>query len=61
MAKETKIGLLCEATGEVTEFEVSHAERILAMRDSGWQLPEDSDYELREDGTISRRDKKKGK
>ena len=61
MAKETMIGLLCEATGEVTEFAVDHAERILAMRDSGWALPEDSEYELNEDGTIGRRDKKKGK
>lgn len=61
MAKETKTGLLCEATGEVTEFAVDHAERILRMRNSGWVLPEDSDYELNEDGTLSRRDKKKGK
>lgn len=61
MAKETQIGLVCVATGDVTEFEVSHAERILAMRDSGWAIPEDSDYQLGEDGSIVRRDKKKGK
>ena len=61
MAKVTQVKLLCLANGEVTEFAVDHAERILAMRDSGWELPEDSEFELNEDGTISRRDKKKGK
>ena len=55
------VSLVCIATGTKTDFEVSHAERILAIRDSGWELPEDGDYELKEDGTISRRDKKKGK
>lgn len=60
MAKTTMVSLVCIATGTETAFEVSHAERILAFRDSGWALPEGSDYELKEDGTISRRDKKKG-
>ena len=55
------VGLLCEATGEVTEFAVDHAERILKMRDSGWVLPEDSEYKLGEDGTLSRESKKTGK
>ena len=61
MAKETKVGLLCEATGTVTEFGVEHDERILQMRDSGWVLPEDSEYKLGEDGTLNRRSKKTGK
>lgn len=61
MAKVTEVSLVCLANGEVTGFAVDHAERILAMRDSGWGLPEDSEYELNEDGTIGRRDKKKGK
>ena len=60
MAKETLVGLLNEGTGKVEQFAVDHAERILKMRDPGWVLPEDSDYQLNEDGTISRRDKKKG-
>jgi hypothetical protein len=60
MAKETLIGLLCEATGEVTDFEVAHAERILNMKDSGWLLPEDSAFMRNEDGTITRRGKKAG-
>ena len=61
MAKVTDVKLVCLANGEVTAFAVDHAERILAMRDSGWELPKDSEFELNEDGTISRRDKKKGK
>ena len=54
------VSLVCIATGTVTDFEVSHAERILAIRDSGWALPDGGDYELREDGTLSRRNKEKG-
>ena len=61
MAKVTEVSLVCLANGEVTGFAVDHAERILAMRDSGWALPDDSEYELNEDGTIGRRDKKNGK
>ena len=61
MAKVTEVSLVCLANGEVTGFAVDHAERILAMHESGWALPEDSEYELNEDGTIGRRDKKKGK
>ena len=52
------VSLVCIATGTKTDFEVSHAERIMAMRDSGWALADE--YELNEDGTISRRDKKQG-
>ena len=54
------VSLVCIATGTTTDFEVSHAERILAIRDIGWALPEDGDYELREDGTLGRRNKEKG-
>ena len=46
--------------GAKREFEIDHAERILRMSRSGWQLPEDSEYEYK-DGFIIRRDKKKGK
>ena len=60
MGKTTMVSLVCIATGTVTDFEVSHAERILAIRDSGWMLPEDGEFELKEDGIISRRDTKKG-
>lgn len=61
MAKETKVGLLCEATGQIREFGIEHAERILNIPRSGWALPKDSEYQRNEDGTISRRNKKEGK
>lgn len=60
MAKVTRVKLVCIANGEMTEFDIDHAERILAMRDSGWALPLDGEFKLEEDGTISRRDKEKG-
>ena len=60
MAKSTKVKLLSVEDGRQLEFEVDHAERILAMRDSGWALPEDSEYELK-DGTLNRRPKKDSK
>ena len=60
MAKVTKVALATENEGAIREFEIDHAERILAMPRSGWVLPKDSEFEYK-DGTISRRDKKKGK
>ena len=54
-AKITEVVLEC--AGGRQAFAVDHAERILAMRDSGWWLPEGSEYEMK-DGSISRRDKK---
>lgn len=60
MAKTTTVPLMRQYDGEVMEFEVSHAERIMKMPNSGWQLPEDSEYELK-DGTINPRDKGKAK
>ena len=61
MGKVTKVTLATVSEGATREFDIDHAERILAIPRSGWALPEDSDYELAEDGTIVRRDKKKGK
>ena len=60
MAKVTMVTLATVSEGATREFDIDHAERILAMPRSGWMLPEDSEFELK-DGTISRRDKKKGK
>lgn len=57
--KSTKV-TLATTDGDEREFDVEHAERILRMRNSGWVLPEDSEYKF-EDGTISRRDKKDSK
>lgn len=57
MAKITKVTLNCPALGS-REFEVCHAERLLAMpRNGGWQLPENSNY-VYENGSISRRNQK---
>ena len=61
MAKVTKVTLATVSEGATREFDIDHAERILKMRKSGWQLPKDSDFELTSDGTISRRSKTKGK
>ena len=60
MAKVTKVALATVNEGAIREFEIDHAERILAIPHSGWELPKDSDFEY-VDGTINRRDKKKGK
>ena len=60
MAKVTKVTLATVSEGATREFDIDHAERILAIPSSGWTLPKDSEYELK-DGTINRRDKKKGK
>ena len=59
MAKVTKVALATVNEGAVREFDIEHAERILAIRDSGWRLPEDSQF-VYDNGTINRRDKKKG-
>ena len=53
------VSLVCLATGTETAFEIDHAERILNIKDSGWAIPEKSEYEFK-DGTIIRRDKGKG-
>lgn len=60
MGKVTMVSLVCLATGKETAFEADHAERILNIRNSGWALPEKSEYKF-EDGTLSRRDKKESK
>lgn len=60
MAKATKVTLCCPRHGMVAEFEASHAERILRMRNNGgWELPEDSRFEFdRENGITYKRHKK---
>lgn len=57
-SKQTRITLNCPALGD-RQFEVSHAERLLAMpNNGGWHLPENSQYKY-ENGSISRRHKDK--
>ena len=60
MAKVTTVPLVCIETGESTDFAIDHAERILNITDSGWELPEGSEFEFK-DGTIIRRSKKADK
>ena len=60
MAKVTRVALATRNEGALREFDIDHAQRILAIRNSGWVLPENSEFEYK-DGTISRRDKKKSK
>ena len=60
MAKVTKVALATENEGAIREFDIDHAERILAMLRSGWVLPKNSEFEY-VDGSINRRNKNKGK
>ena len=60
MAKVTTVALATVNEGAKQEFTIDHAERILAIPNSGWMLPKDSEFEY-SNGTINRRDKKKGK
>ena len=60
MGKVTMVALATKE-GERREFPIGEAETLLNMRRSGWTLPKDSEYERLNDGTISRRNKEKGK
>lgn len=59
MGKVTRITLVTINGGAEREFDLDHAERILAIPNSGWKLV-DEDFEY-VDGTINRRNTKKGK
>ena len=60
MAKVTRLALATVAEGAIREFDIDHAEHILQIPNSGWQIPKDSDFEYI-DGAINRRNKGKGK
>ena len=55
----TKVTLATINEGAELQFDIDHAERILAIPNYGWKL-QDKDFEYT-NGTINRRDKKKGK
>ena len=55
----TKVTLATINEGAEQQFDIDHAERILAIKNSGWKLA-DQDFEY-VDGTINRRSKTKGK
>lgn len=59
-AKVTKIALMRIDNEQVQEFEVTHAERLLRMRNNGgWVLPEKSNYQFdKENGITSKRHQK---
>ena len=58
-AKTTNVKLSCEQIGcKQKEFEVTHAERLLAMPNNGGWYLDDEDYALK-DGNIIRRIKDK--
>ena len=59
MAKVTKVTLATINEGAEQQFDIDHAERILAIPNCGWKL-QDKEFEYA-DGTINRRDKTKGK
>ena len=60
MAKVTRVALATVKEGARQQFDIDHAERILSIPNSGWELPKDSEFEY-VNGTISRRDKKKNR
>ena len=60
MGKVTMVALATKE-GDKREFPIGEAETLLRMRRSGWELPKDSEYELSNDGTITRRNSQKGK
>lgn len=60
-AKTTKVTLVCNVNGKTQEFEISHAERLLRMRNNGgWELPENSTFNFDlNNGFTSKRNKTK--
>ena len=41
----TSVTLVALPAGTRQSFSIDHAERLLRMPNSGWELPKDSDYE----------------
>ena len=58
-AKTTRITLV-STSGSAQDFEVTHAERLLKLRNSAWTLPENSEYRF-ENGSIIRHTTKRPK
>ena len=57
-AKTTTVTLVVPEHNMSQDFEFSHAERLLGMRNNGgWQLPKDSKYEFKNGSLNSRKDK----
>ncbi len=43
--RPTSVTLVALSAGIQQSFSIDHAERLLRMPNSGWELPKDSDYE----------------
>ena len=43
--RSTSVTLVALPAGIQQSFSIDHAERLLRMPNSGWELPKDSDYE----------------
>ena len=57
-AKETKVVLVCPRHNLTQELEITHAERLLRMKNNGgWELPADSKFIFNENG-IKRKSNK---
>jgi len=61
MAKFTEVELETLDSSKRQTFEINHAERILRMPQSGWQLPSDSNYYLDDNGIGYKASKRGGK
>lgn len=59
-AKTTRVTLVTKKGEHAKDFEVTHAERILRLRNSAWTLPENSEYRF-ENGSIIRHTSNKPK
>ena len=58
MGKVTKVRLVVPAENMESEFDIDHAERLLAMHNNGgWTLPPDTDFEYNENGIKRKRNK----
>lgn len=58
--KTTKVLLECTTLKTTREFEVTHAERLLRMRNNGgWQLPENSKFEFDKENGLGYKSNKK--
>ena len=52
------VELVADSLNDKRAFSVEHAERLLAMRDSGWRLPNDSAFEYSKENGIVRKSNK---
>lgn len=59
MQRVSEIELLITGTKTKRSFGISHAERILAMPKSGWELPKDSKFTYNQENGLKLRTNKR--